>query len=138
MNFAEFFRSQIKVGLQYLILQKLLLTNFKKHLTYNVMLLHYDMIICNFKQQNFSYLFYGELTGCVQKTKEILTVHRFEVWWNSTEQIEANISLSIHKVRDIFNTFFRGEEIKGINFNQEYIYQSSFIVRTVNMSDMDW
>lgn len=53
------------------------------------------------------------------------------------QQIEANISLSIHKERDIFNTFFRGEEIKGINFNQEYIYQSSFIVRTVNMRDMD-
>lgn len=80
----------------------------------------------------------GSLQGVYRKQKKILIVHRFEVWWNSTEQIEANISLSIHKVRDIFNTFFRGEEIKGINFNQEYIYQSSFIVITVNMSDMDW
>lgn len=53
------------------------------------------------------------------------------------QQIEANISLSIHKERDIFNIFVRGEEIKGINFNQEYIYQSSFIVRTVKMRDMD-
>ena len=78
---------------------------------------------------------YGELTGCVQKTKQNLNCTSIQGLMK--QQIEANISLSIHKERDIFNIFVRGEEIKGINFNQEYIYQSSFIVRTVNMRDMD-